>query len=86
MPPAATIHTLAEPMHSPVTRSRSATAQNRTHQADNRDQEISAAAGMRVQLQVQHGSDAVEVQQTCQRSRRPFSEYWEVYCEGVQRA
>jgi hypothetical protein len=62
------------------------TAQNRAHHANNRNQEISAAAGMRVQLQVQHDSDAVEVQQTCQRSRRPFSEYWDVYCEGVQRA
>jgi hypothetical protein len=62
------------------------TAQNRAHHATNRNQEISAAAGMRVQLQVQHDSDAVEVQQSCQRSRRPFSEYWDVYCEGIQRA
>jgi hypothetical protein len=45
---------------------------------------MSSAAGMRVQFQVQHDSEPVEVQQTYQRSRRPFSEYWDVYCEGVQ--
>ena len=89
LPPAATIHTPAEPIRSPITRSRSAVrkdhAKPRTPCTQSRALDISSRQDEGPAPSTAD-SEPVEVQQTCQRSRRPFSGYWDVYCEGVQRA